>query len=1104
MISSRPQTTSEVGAVEDEDEKRGAALEKALSSSTKYARHQKRKKSSTPEENEEETCVVAKKATVRTRRRDQKSEGKSESIFPRKDLNVLPSGTSELFGGNITEGRDCCYESELQQLQPSEKIKLQLFPINESTRLRLEKDGYNPFLELTLSAKKRIWSVIKHINTKWGNENGKWGKALLFPYDVNLEKLASYRRWSMEDTEISAREVYMSVNSPAVFRLRYGWFLDHQLEDFKMPLLSTHSDSRRQSEVSSQALNIQVNQMKESKIENKYFEKIKSTNEASDVVKEQMPSVEQVECVVKNLIGRESSNVPRMGNQLKADGIYESLVPWEDNLTNLSIGGLLSEVSLLGKIIKSETESASQMQPILAVSDFSVGGLLSEVSLQGKMNIGGLNSVKELDRQPLKLVSGVDTGCLLSQATLQGEIHDYIPPTQEFEMPRTIAGNNSHQKFPWDDSLTALSIGGLLSEASMQGKINNVNPSGNKSSLPQSSSTADSLGAFVATQLNSHLPDSKLQLHEPCTSFFDAEETCHAFPVRKVSPLSGMAVTASEAGSSMECQEVVRSKSEATAQGHDVQQSKTKLLPRSQGIVDEDSCNLALKGINWNDSLGPFDLGQPLWSPLTVGDNHFVNNISSVLQRLPPRKIGGDELVDGWPKWLVDNIPKDVLDGLQPKSADSYDKLSKVGQGTYSNVYKARDRNSGKIVALKKVRFDTSEPESVKFMAREIIILQKLNHPNIIKLEGVATSRMQYSLYLVFDFMPSDLSTIITRPDAAPLTEPQVKCYMQQLLSGLQHCHERGILHRDIKGSNLLIDKDGRLKIADFGLANSFQSKSKKPLTSRVVTLWYRAPELLSGATDYGVGVDLWSAGCLLAEMFHGRPIMPGRNEIEQLHKIFKLCGSPSEDYWKKAKLPASFRPAQPYKPSFHVALPDLPESSYACDLSGLPAMKVDVDVINSNDRRRSKTSRTKQSRRSREKSERRRPSITDLVKEEIASSKEEKQGDSSMQSQELEHSASSSASSISVKRSSRKREYPPSPPGFKFRSYDESSRTEAHPNALKNIKNYPILLASITEAAKHYEDNRLGYRRSISTVDFRDNDLQNISKFFGMENHHH
>lgn len=231
-----------------------------------------------------------------------------------------------------------------------------------------------------------------------------------------------------------------------------------------------------------------------------------------------------------------------------------------------------------------------------------------------------------------------------------------------------------------------------------------------------------------------------------------------------------------------------------------------------------------------------------------------------------------------------------------------------IGQGTYSNVYKARDKDTGKIVALKKVRFETTEPESVKFMAREITILRKLDHPNVIKLEGLVTSRMQYSLYLVFDFMQSDLARVIACPER--LTEPQVetflvvwlrflirsdnflicyvqlmvqiKCYMHQLLSGLQHCHERGILHRDIKGSNLLIDKDGRLKIADFGLANHFYPNRKHPLTSRVVTLWYRAPELLLGATDYGVGIDLWSAGCLLAEMFLGRPIMPGRTEVIQ------------------------------------------------------------------------------------------------------------------------------------------------------------------------------------------------------------------------------
>ncbi|KAH9691861.1 protein kinase domain-containing protein [Citrus sinensis] len=414
-------------------------------------------------------------------------------------------------------------------------------------------------------------------------------------------------------------------------------------------------------------------------------------------------------------------------------------------------------------------------------------------------------------------------------------------------------------------------------------------------------------------------------------------------------------------------------------------------------------------------------------------------------------KSGGGvdgKLVNGWPKWLTDNIPREVLAGLVPKSAESYDKIDKVGQGTYSNVYKALDRDTGKIVALKKVKFDTSEPHSVKFMAREIMILQKLDHPNIVKLEGLATSRMQYSLYLVFEFMQTDLARIISNPEGK-LTEPQ-------LLSGLQHCHDRGILHRDVKGSNLLIDKNGVLKIADFGLANYFSPNKKRPLTSRVVTLWYRAPELLLGATDYGVGIDLWSAGCLLAEMFLGRPIMPGRTEVEQLHRIFKLCGSPSEDYWKKLRLSTTFRPPQSYKPRLFEAFSEFPESSL-----GLLSTLLALD-----------------------------PAYRGSAASALKNEDSEKHVELNFQGQEPYSSASSASSGTKANQQSH------SPPFVLFpvaASHHQkmSPRNKGHPNGTKNIKNRPPLPNSKTRPTTHNEDSGNMYRlnrvsRSASTREFR------------------
>ncbi|KAG0474029.1 hypothetical protein HPP92_015886 [Vanilla planifolia] len=263
------------------------------------------------------------------------------------------------------------------------------------------------------------------------------------------------------------------------------------------------------------------------------------------------------------------------------------------------------------------------------------------------------------------------------------------------------------------------------------------------------------------------------------------------------------------------------------------------------------------------------------------------------------RHVEGEMAAAGWPSWLS-AIAREAIQGWIPLKAESFEKLEKIGQGTYSSVFKARDLETGKIVALKKVRFDNFEPESVRFMAREIFILRRLNHPNIVKLEGLVTSKLSHSIYLVFEYMEHDLAGLSSSPDIR-FSESQVKCYMSQLLSGLEHCHSRGILHRDIKCANLLLNNDGILKIADFG------------------------------ATEYEPTVDMWSVGCVFAELFLKRPVLQGKTEVEQIHKIFKLCGSPPEEYWRKSKLPHEtlFKPQQAYQSCLRETFRCLPESAY-------------------------------------------------------------------------------------------------------------------------------------------------------------------------------
>ncbi|KAI7757542.1 hypothetical protein M8C21_032781, partial [Ambrosia artemisiifolia] len=282
----------------------------------------------------------------------------------------------------------------------------------------------------------------------------------------------------------------------------------------------------------------------------------------------------------------------------------------------------------------------------------------------------------------------------------------------------------------------------------------------------------------------------------------------------------------------------------------------------------------------------------------------------------------------GWPSWLS-AVAGEAIHGWLPLKSESFERLEKIGQGSYSSVYKARHAKSGRFFALKKVRFQNLKPDSVKFMAREITILRKLNHQNIMKLEGLITSKLSCSIYFVFEYMEHDLSGLLSCPDIK-FSDSQIKCYMKQLLKGIEHCHSLGVLHRDIKTANILVNNEGILKIADFGLAKFHGPECTESLTSHVVTLWYRPPELLLGCTEYGTYVDLWSVGCVFAELCFGRPILKGRTEVEQLHKILQLCGTPPDGYWNKSKLPLAtmFKPHHAYQSTLRETCKHLPETA--------------------------------------------------------------------------------------------------------------------------------------------------------------------------------
>ncbi|PYH88357.1 negative regulator of the PHO system, partial [Aspergillus ellipticus CBS 707.79] len=231
--------------------------------------------------------------------------------------------------------------------------------------------------------------------------------------------------------------------------------------------------------------------------------------------------------------------------------------------------------------------------------------------------------------------------------------------------------------------------------------------------------------------------------------------------------------------------------------------------------------------------------------------------------------------------------------------SNSFQQLEKLGEGTYATVFKGRNTQTGELVALKEIALDTEEG-TPSTAIREISLMKELHHENILRLHDVIHAESK--LMLVFEYMDKDLKRYMdTTGELPPAT---IKSFVYQLLQGVSYCHDHRILHRDLKPQNLLVNAQGQLKLGDFGLARAI-GIPVNTFSNEVVTLWYRAPDVLLGSRTYSTSIDMWSIGCIAAEMWRGRSLFPGSNNEDQLRKIFKGMGTPCERSWPGvSKLP--------------------------------------------------------------------------------------------------------------------------------------------------------------------------------------------------------
>lgn len=218
---------------------------------------------------------------------------------------------------------------------------------------------------------------------------------------------------------------------------------------------------------------------------------------------------------------------------------------------------------------------------------------------------------------------------------------------------------------------------------------------------------------------------------------------------------------------------------------------------------------------------------------------------------------------------------------------DKYEKIAKIGEGSYGVVFKCRNKETQALVAIKKFVESEDDPLIKKIAMREIRMLKQLKHPNLVNL--IEVFKRKKRLHLVFEYVDH---TVLNELDRHPrgVPELQTKKIICQTLLAVDYCHKHNCIHRDVKPENILISKNGVVKLCDFGFARILTGPGDD-YTDYVATRWYRAPELLVGDTSYGPPVDIWAIGCVFAELLTGQAIWPGRSDADQLYQIRKTLG---------------------------------------------------------------------------------------------------------------------------------------------------------------------------------------------------------------------